>query len=119
MRLSTKAGATLIASTAIGASGCNPANLQPTMAEFSEQFGKAIEESVHEFIRDELLRKHGPIIVSSIVFASAPPGGPPALSTFCADAGWRMSISGPDSNLKRFPSVLEMPNLNVKIERER
>jgi hypothetical protein len=101
--------------------GCNGANrdaVNVIAKPLMDGFTKHIEESAYEWLRQEMLREAGPLIVASIVAASAPPGGPPPLSTLCADAGWRMAIAGPESGLKLIPSPLDTPKPGVQPFRE-
>lgn len=122
MRLRATIGALIVASTAIGTTGCDQAAVDKAVEQFGKQLGAALaegfEEAAREMLRDRLLNECGPVIISSIVGSCAPPGGPPPLSLLCADAGWRMALVGSQADMKRVPSVLDSPNPNVQLQHD-
>jgi hypothetical protein len=102
--------AAVAAIAVVGTSGCDPEQSGRVLRQVAEQ----VDEINHEALRVIILQEVGPQIIPSIVFASAPTGGPPALSTLCSDAGWRTAIAGPDPAIVP-PSVLETPNPNIQV----
>ena len=95
-------------------------------------YGLTAEEFWSEVLSDDdifhealfvaaLNRQLGGHIVASIVAASEPCGGPPLLSTLCADAAWRLLLSQgelfPDA--KQVPSPLDSPDPKLRKRFER
>jgi hypothetical protein len=79
------------------------------------------DEHRYEIARYGLVQSDlAPLLVASIVAASAPPGGPPPLAPLCADAGWRLRYAQVDGfedlGLKRVPSLLDTSDPDLRIE---
>jgi hypothetical protein len=94
--------------------GCTAKNTQKALTE---------QELYYEFARSSLVDQQPELaahIVASIVFASAPPCGPPPLGTLCADAGWRLWWAHLDplfsKNLRWVPSPLDAPDPDLRIK---
>jgi hypothetical protein len=70
-------------------------------------------DQIHEWLRQAFLRDLGPIIISNIIGASAPPGGPFPLSFLVAEARWRLPLPDDDEVNATTPSVFELPKRGV------
>jgi hypothetical protein len=104
----------LVLIVTVASFGCDRRDAHALLAPIGDEWAEGIEVAGYEKLRQELLHQTGPVIISSIVAASAPPGGPVGLSTFCADARWRMGMARPEAGLVRIPSVLELPDPRVQ-----
>jgi hypothetical protein len=51
-------------------------------------------------------------VVTSIVGASAPSGGPAALNALCTDQAWRMWVAREAPEFEHVPSMFELPDPN-------
>ena len=90
------------ASLTFGSVGCDG----PTV----ERNSKAAAQALVEYHSEDVLRKHGSLILASIVGASAPGGGPSALNALSTDAGWRAFYAreiGRAKLTQRFPYPLD------------
>jgi hypothetical protein len=103
-----------IALLAVASSGCG----QQQADKLVEQIAQPI---VEEMAKDTILRDEGPLILTSVVGASVPTGGPAILNGLCTDAGWRLLIGQSLPELRHVPSPLDAPDPKrpVKISRPR
>jgi hypothetical protein len=82
------------------------AGLAPPCCGCDARTRKAFLEEVARHTYTENL---GPIIVPSIVGASAPPG-PCALNALCTDQAWRMQFASVVPEAEYVPSMFEVPD---------
>ena len=63
-----------------------------------------------EVLRVTYVEGHGPVVLASIVGASAPPGGPAALNGLCTDQMWRLLVGKQLPEFESVPSLFEVPD---------
>ena len=86
---------------AVLSAGCNRPQLDAIAADVAKQMEPAIREAGREMARQMLAQDLGPTLLSSLVGATAPPGGP--LCLLGTDAGWRDWAASGD------PERLDLP----------
>ena len=78
------------------------------------------QQVMRQVMRYGYVRGNAPWLVTSIVGASAPSGGPAALNALCTDQAWRMIIGRQFPEFEHVPSMFEPdPNPPGKIENVR
>ena len=81
-----------------------------------------VEETIRavgqELVREVLVHDAGPWVITGVVGASAPPA-PPIFSPLCADAALRLWLAQAAPDLKRVPSVFEVPDLDRQVRARR
>jgi hypothetical protein len=70
---------------------------------------------IQEVARYTYVEDLGPLVVASIVGASAPPGGLGGLNGICMDRAWRTWVGKQDPAFELAPSMFEVPDPNRPI----
>jgi hypothetical protein len=79
----------------------------------AEQIGPAIQENIREMGRQELARQFGPTVLSSLVGAAAPPGGP--LCLLATDAGWQQCADASAADTDAVDPPPEGPPVSLRM----
>ena len=72
---------------------------------------RAFDKEITRFVYTE---EGGPNIVASMVFASAPAGGPAALNAIIIDRAWGTAFASFKPEVNYVPSMFEIPDPNRK-----
>ena len=69
-----------------------------------------------ECLRYGYVEDIGPMVVASIVGASASPSGPAGLNCLCTDQTWRMWMRAKAPEFEHVPSMFEAPDPNRRVK---